>query len=371
MKKIPVYFLLILLIFSACNTPGRGIFAKKTARETYQDRILKTESAEVLAWKRAGEKVLQNPLMVPAPYAENGIFTGDSSDANSFLFTSDPGQKIKVSLSPVTGEIFIAFLELWDANNGAPKLIEAADTLTNMIEFSAPTGGNFIVRLQPKLSARGRFSLTIALNPIVGFPISPTVKSSIGSFWGDPRDAGVRKHEGIDIFAKKGSPAVAVSNGLVSSVNEGGIGGKVIWLNPDGESFSVYYAHLDTQYVQAGQRVTKGQVLGTVGNTGNAKFTAAHLHFGIYTGNGAVDPIGFVRPVKEAALVSGRKLNEWYKTNAKTKIYPSPIKKNAFALAAPVKIKTVSASSDFYKVVLENGHKGFVAVNELTDKMKL
>ena len=357
---------------AACNTSSRGIFAKRTAREKYEDRIEKIESPEVTAWKKQGEKVLQNPVMVPAPYAENGIFTGDSTDANAFLFTAGPGQKITVSVSPVPGDRFTSFVELWDAGEaGNPRLVEAADTLVNSIEFSAPQGGNFIVRLQPKLASRGRYNLTIALNPILGFPVSSAVKSNIGSLWGDPRDGGGRKHEGIDIFAKKGSPAVAVTDGTVSRVSEGGIGGKVVWFEPDNENFTVYYAHLDSQYVQPGQRVVKGQPLGAVGNTGNAKYTPAHLHFGIYTRHGAVNPIGFVQAVNAPVIVSNKKLNEWYKTTAKTRLYPSPVKKNALALAAPAKIKTVSVSKDFYKVVLENGNKAFVAVNELTDRMKL
>ncbi|RYD78138.1 MAG: M23 family metallopeptidase [Sphingobacteriales bacterium] len=367
-----IFIMLSAFIFSACNSSSRGIFAKKTAREKYENRIEKIESPEVHSWKKQGEKVLQNPLIVPAPYAENGIFIGDSTDANAFLFTVVPGQKINVSVKPVAGNNFTAFLELWDAeNSSSPKLLHAADTLVNSIEHTASGGGKFIVRLQPKLASSGRYDLKIVVNPILGFPISSTVKSNIGSLWGDPRDAGARKHEGIDIFAKKGSPVVAVTHGVVSRIGDGGIGGKVIWFNPDGENFSVYYAHLDTQYVSSGQRMQKGQIMGTVGNTGNAKFTAAHLHFGVYTRNGAVNPLAFVQAVKEPTIVSNKKLNEWYKTNSKTKIYPSPEKKNALVLATAAKIKTVSVSKDFYKVVMENGNKGFVALSDLNDKMKL
>lgn len=359
-----------LLIFSSCNSSSRGIFAKKTAREKYEERIKEIESPEVIAWKKQGRKVLQNPLSVPAPYAEHGMFAGDSTDANAFLFSIGAGQKVNVSVTPAPGNSFTAFLELWEAG-ASPRLIKAADTLLNTIEYAAPQGGDFIVLLQPQLFSRGKYDLKIVLDPILGFPISPAVKSNIGSVWGDPRDAGVRKHEGIDIFAKKGSPVVAVTNGVVRRVGDGGIGGKVIWFNPDDENFSVYYAHLDTQYVQAGQKVVKGQTIGTVGNTGNAKFTPAHLHFGIYGNNGAVNPLGFVQEVKEPLIVSNKKLNEWYKVNAKTKLYPSPVKKNAMALATTSKVKTLSVSNNFYKVMLENGEKAFVALNELTDKMKL
>lgn len=126
------------------------------------------------------------------------------------------------------------------------------------------------------------------------FPVSGN-KSNIGSFWGDARDGGKRKHEGIDIFASKGTPAVAILDGRIISVGDGGIGGKTVYLQPDGEDWYAYYAHLDRQDVVYGQRVKKGQQLGTVGNTGNAATTPPHLHFGIYTDNGAIDPLPYIK----------------------------------------------------------------------------
>ncbi len=120
-------------------------------------------------------------------------------------------------------------------------------------------------------------------------------KSNVGSFWGDPRDGGKRKHEGVDIFANKGTPVVAIMDGRIISVDNSGIGGKTVYLQPDGEDWYAYYAHLDRQDVVYGQRVKKGQQLGTVGNTGNAATTPPHLHFGIYTSNGAIDPLPYVQ----------------------------------------------------------------------------
>jgi murein DD-endopeptidase MepM/ murein hydrolase activator NlpD len=125
------------------------------------------------------------------------------------------------------------------------------------------------------------------------FPI--TGKSNIGSYWGDTRDGGARKHEGIDIFASKGTPVVAVTDGYVLEVTEDGIGGKSVTIQSDDYSWRSYYAHLDEQKVVRGQVVKKGQLIGTVGNTGNAKTTPAHLHFGIYDGYGAIDPLPYVK----------------------------------------------------------------------------
>lgn len=126
------------------------------------------------------------------------------------------------------------------------------------------------------------------------FPVTGN-KSNVGSVWGDERDGGRRKHEGIDIFANKGTPVVAISDGYIEFVGNDNIGGKTVTLQPDDYEWEAYYAHLDQQYVINGQYVKKGQLLGTVGNTGNAKTTPPHLHFGIYMPGGAVDPLPYVK----------------------------------------------------------------------------
>jgi hypothetical protein len=104
-----------------------------------------------------------------------------------------------------------------------------------------------------------------------------------------------RAHQGIDIFAPRGTPAVAATDGVVRRVGENRLGGRVVFLyDPEGGQ-SLYYAHLDSQTVADGQRVRAGDTLGFVGNTGNARTTAPHLHFGIYRGGeGAVNPFPFV-----------------------------------------------------------------------------
>ncbi|MDQ3847135.1 MAG: M23 family metallopeptidase, partial [Bacteroidota bacterium] len=95
----------------------------------------------------------------------------------------------------------------------------------------------------------------------------------------------------------------------ISGVREGGIGGKTVWLKLNNKSVFLYYAHLDKQLVQEGQFVKKGDVVGLVGNTGNAQYTPSHLHFGVYTFAGPVDPLPFVnRTVKTAPAVPDKNL---------------------------------------------------------------
>ena len=132
-------------------------------------------------------------------------------------------------------------------------------------------------------------------------------KSFIGSFWGAVRDGGKRKHEGIDIFARKGTPVVAVAEGVVVEAGNTPRGGKTVWLRSFNDDFYYYYAHLHEHLVTAGQTVKKGQHLGTVGNTGNAKLTPPHLHFGIYSFTGAVNPLPYIKNLPKVAILAKAK----------------------------------------------------------------
>jgi len=132
------------------------------------------------------------------------------------------------------------------------------------------------------------------LSKSLAFPVAG-IKSNIGSLWGARRDGGRRKHQGIDIFARKGTPVVAICDGVITLKDHTPIGGKTLWLDSEDHTWTAYYAHLDKQYVKEGQFVRKGQVIGTVGNTGNARTTPSHLHFGIYTNRGPVNPLPYVK----------------------------------------------------------------------------
>lgn len=114
--------------------------------------------------------------------------------------------------------------------------------------------------------------------------------------WGAARASG-RRHEGTDIMAPRGAKELAYTDGVVSREHTNTLGGIVLWLDGDnGDQY--YYAHLSGYAVPQGARVTAGQHIAYVGNTGDARFTAPHLHFEVHPGGGgAVNPYPYVKRV--------------------------------------------------------------------------
>ncbi len=111
--------------------------------------------------------------------------------------------------------------------------------------------------------------------------------------WGYPRHQGA--HKGVDLMAARGVPNVAVVSGNVT-FKEGGTSGMGAYLRGD-DGHLYYYFHL-SGYEGGPRHVAQGEVIGYVGNTGDARYTATHTHFEIHPGGGAaVNPYPSVRPV--------------------------------------------------------------------------
>ncbi len=128
-----------------------------------------------------------------------------------------------------------------------------------------------------------------------GFICPVKGRTSFIDSWGYPRSGG-RKHKGVDMFATRNTPLVAVVDGRVK-LSSNSLGGWTVHLYSDTGTV-YYYAHLESQAtdIQSGQRVSKGTVVGYVGNSGNARYTSPHVHFEIRPGGRAVNPYPTVRP---------------------------------------------------------------------------
>jgi len=125
----------------------------------------------------------------------------------------------------------------------------------------------------------------------IAMPFEDVSKKQITDTWQAPRGVG-RKHEGQDIFAPKGTPILSATNGYVYKIGENNLGGQTVSVISSGGRV-YYYAHLDSYApgLKVGDRVTTRTVLGSVGTTGNAQGTPPHLHFGVYTFTGAINPL--------------------------------------------------------------------------------
>lgn len=130
---------------------------------------------------------------------------------------------------------------------------------------------------------------------VEGFVFPVAGKVDFIDSWGFPRMTGTRFahwHQGTDIFAAYGTPLVAVEDGVLDRIGSGTLGGNKLWVvGASGTEY--YYAHLSAYAPGAvdGKRVRAGEVVGYVGNTGNAVGTPFHLHFEIHPGGGpAVNP---------------------------------------------------------------------------------
>jgi murein DD-endopeptidase MepM/ murein hydrolase activator NlpD len=267
----------LLLFIVSCSSPRTGIFGNKTPHEQYEKKIKESgmkENPLTDAWLKAAAVTLSTPLDISLPYSESGYFPDEKANGIGLRFRARRGQKIKIALTKKSGSNLVMYVDLWQpypvSENKSPRFISAADTSRLILEQVVNEDTAFIVRIQPELMKEGEYTLSITAGPSLTFPIAANVKSNIGSYWGDGRDNGGRKHEGIDIMAPKLSPAIAAANGLIIRVNENALGGKVIFLHPDNAPYTLYYAHLDSQISIEVQRVYTGDVIGLTGNTGNA-----------------------------------------------------------------------------------------------------
>ncbi len=113
--------------------------------------------------------------------------------------------------------------------------------------------------------------------------------------WGASRSGG-RSHKGVDMLAARGTPLVAIESGTIKRMGNGGLGGITVYITGNSGDL-YYYAHLDgwAAGLTTGQSVTVGDLIGYVGNSGNARYTVTHLHFEYHPGGGsAVNPTPLV-----------------------------------------------------------------------------
>ena len=298
----PIIFCLIIILFvlSSCKKEiVPKAFFPRNAYEAYQHSLEVANLGETALgreWIQAGIDALEAPFEITLPYEKAFFWDQRSAEAGGYRFFVKRGIRVEAEITVYSKDSVMLFADLFreTGERDFPRVhVATADELENRLEFEPRRDSYYTLRMQPELLRGGTFTVLIREFPSLDFPVKGKNSRAISSFFGDPRDGGTREHHGVDIFAPRHTPVLAPSNSSVTRVGEGDTGGRYVWLYDSERSMNLYFAHLETQDVLRGDQVKAGQQIGTVGNTGNARYTPPHLHFGIYS-RGPIDPFYFI-----------------------------------------------------------------------------
>jgi murein DD-endopeptidase MepM/ murein hydrolase activator NlpD len=120
---------------------------------------------------------------------------------------------------------------------------------------------------------------------------------------------GLRTHKALDIMAPRGTPVRAVDDGVIAKLYRGPMAGIAVYQFDRDTKHVYFYAHLDRYAagLKEGRLVTRGEVIGYVGSTGNAPESGPHLHFAMsavgpdkrWWGGAAINPFELLRYAEE------------------------------------------------------------------------
>jgi murein DD-endopeptidase MepM/ murein hydrolase activator NlpD len=374
LMKITLLAVAVTLVAACGADPLRGYFLERTPRDRYEASLRDAGLAgTALAgdWMAAGERAVRQAAVIETPYREVGYLDPAAPGAEAYQLGLREGQKLIATIGMETERATRLFIDLFilaEREPPEPVLLATADSLARTLQYVARRDGSYLLRIQPELLRGGRYTLTVDITPSLDFPVLGRDTRAIRSQFGASRDGGRRSHHGVDIFAPRGTPVVAASRGRVSWVGSSRLGGRVVWLREREMGYALYYAHLDSQAVRRGTVVAPGDTLGFVGNSGNARTTPPHLHFGIYLrGTGPVDPFPFLhRPEEEPLRLSADdgSLGQWVRASGdgvRLRRAPSPNAGVVRELSRHTALKVVAATASWYRVSLPDGSIGFVA----------
>ncbi len=322
-------------------------------------------------WIAAANRAIADPVFIGLPFRETGYLSPTETRAVAYRLTLRRGQRLALMLEVADSTGMPMFVDLYQQPADSTEALDhvaSAEPGARVFEYEARRDGAYLLRVQPELLRGGQYTLTLESGPSLAFPVSGRDSRAAQSFFGAARDGGRRNHHGIDIFAPRGTPVIAASSGFVRNVGVSSLGGKVVWVYDAKRSQSLYYAHLDSQIARPGAMVNIGDTLGLVGNTGNARSTPPHLHFGIYRrGEGPVDPFPFVqrsRATVTPVLVDVGDLGDWVRTAAATvtlRAAPADSAVTVVRLPRHTVLRIESASGSWYRARLPDGASGWMS----------
>ena len=370
--------LLLLAALLACgpDNPLRDVVREESAHERYA-RSLRDAGLDRAAlgrdWLRAADGALAAAVPVTLPFREAGYFAESEARAVAYRVRARRGLRLVAAVEAQGALPARLFIDLFeppapDDSLAPPRRVASADSGALRVSVEAERDGDYLVRLQPELLRGVRWTLTLALEASLAFPVQGKDSRAVQSVFGVDRDGGRRSHQGIDIFAPRGTPVLAAAPGIAYA-GDNRLGGKVVWVRDPLRGRSLYYAHLDSQVVGVGVRVEPGDTLGFVGNSGNARTTPPHLHFGIYRrGEGALDPYPFVsqpRGEPPALAADTGAFGAWRRVAARRGAVlrrgPGDGAGVVDTLPPRTALRVEGAAGRYYRVRLPDGTAGYLA----------
>lgn len=363
----------LLIQLSACSeeyVPDE--FEARSDHEAYYYSLAKaglTETALARDWMLIAKRVLRHPVQTESPLEEIFYLDPTRADAVAYRFPAKRGHKVQIDVDMLEETDGRLFVDLYRTNAVGEALHVATASDAHTIAFEPRRDAHYVLRIQSELLRGGSYKVRVLKVPAFDFPVAGSATKDIGSFFGDPRDGGRRKHHGVDIFAPKGTPILAPTSGYIRFTGERGLGGRVVWMHDEQRDQSLYFAHLDEILTRRHTFVRAGDTLGTVGNTGNARRTPPHLHFGIYK-NGPIDPYYFVaeadrepEPVEVgvdllSAAMRTRKsvpMRQQFGGNAKTTLQRHQL------------VTVRGARGNALRVELPDGRSGYISMSAIED----
>lgn len=374
---------LALLVFAAfgaaCAIPDslRSRVRSMTPHEQYGMSLRRAgldSTALGRDWLAASDSALRTPLALSLPFREVAAYRRGEARAVAYGFTLSRGRRVDITLQH-QGLPTRLFVDLYRVSAEPGVFVHEASARTDsagaqVIGFESRDSAAYLLRVQPELLRDGTFEVLVRAGPSLAFPVQGGTNRWVQSLFGVPRDAGRRRHEGIDIFAPRGTPVVASVDGMVQSTRSNPLGGLVVWLRDPGRRLTLYYAHLDAHAVTEGQVVSIGDTIGFVGNTGNARTTRPHLHFGVYaSGEGAIDPWPWVRLAEgePAAIVADRgQLGARVVATASPamlRLRPGYRADSVRQVTGADSLDVAGVNGGWYRVYLPTGESGYIAAN--------
>jgi murein DD-endopeptidase MepM/ murein hydrolase activator NlpD len=367
---LPIFAFLIVLLFS-CNNQTLRIFKSSSARTTYLNTL---ENSGIGAtrigseWKHSANEAILKAPQLEVPISIQGSFKSKTIEAKAWKIQLEQGASMNILVHWQALDSSKLIVDIMQGPDW--KELESFATQSDSVKFEAQKTGQYLLRIQPELLGAGNFQIQISgIATYAVFPVQGKNSKAIQSVWGDVRDGGKRSHEGVDIFAVRGTPVLAPVSGVVTAVRDRGLGGKQVWVRDPERNWNLYFAHLDSQLVSNLQRVNPGDTLGLVGNTGNARTTAPHLHFGIYQ-NGAINPFPAIKndfqqatKLKEEQVAALMKVNT---SQANLRSQPSTKSSIISQMKANTPVFVRAATLDWYEVEDAEGNFGFLYKNLLS-----